>query len=594
MNIHSSNFLSYLTSRLIILALLILFLTPGKLSAQAIHEGDAYVPAAPPIIDIWDGPTQTFGTIGLPQRQINILGNVSDSDGIASLTYSLNGGPQKSLSLGPDTRRLLLPGDFNVELFDGELKHGPNQVVITAKDTLDETTNSTVTVNYYRDKVWPLPYETNWETAASINDQAEVIDGKWVYDSQKGGIRPVEIGYDRMVAIGDMAWKDYEVIAEFNIHAVDESGYDPPSNGPAIGLIFHWNGHTDDPVPDWQPKTGWLPLGAIGWYKWQPNHTARLAILGNQGTDLATDLSGRQLLLDTVYYFKMRVESTVGGPVYRLKVWQINETEPAGWDLSGVGALDDPTHGSLVFFAHHVDATFGNFTVTKLGDAPAPSTIQSDDFNEPSLKTGIWTFVNPLGDGAYSITGVNTPDAWLNISVPAGSDHDLLVGENRAPRVMQSVNDTDFDVEAKFETGLFRRYEMQGIVIHEDDNNYLRIEFLSDGIGTRIYAANLSSQKVVYTDVEIGLRSIAPLYMRVSRTGNRWILFYSLDGSDWIPYSTFPLHMAVSTIGVYSANATGSTSPASTGQIDYFFNRASPLNPEDSSGALYLPFILRQ
>jgi len=593
MNTHLRIILSHLSSRLVILALLILFLTPGKLSAQAIQEGDVYVPAAPPIIDIWDGFNQTFGTIGLPQRQINILGNVSDSDGIASLTYSLNGGPQKSLSLGPDTRRLLLPGDFNVELFDGELKHGTNQVVITAKDTLDETTNATVTVNYYRDKVWPLPYETNWETAASINDQAEVIDGKWVYDSQKGGIRPVEIGYDRMVAIGDMAWKDYEVVAEITIHSIDEGGYDPPSYGPGIGLLLRWNGHTDDPVPDWQPKTGWWPLGAIGWYRWQPDHSARLEILGNQGVDLATDLSGRPLLFDTLYNFKMRVETTVGGSVYRLKVWQVNELEPPDWDLSGVSAADDPTHGSLVLFAHHVDATFGKVTVIPLGDQPIPSTIQSDDFNETSLNTDVWTFVNPVGDGAYSITGVNTSDAWLNISVPAGSDHDLLVGENRAPRIMQSVNDTDFDVEAKFESGLFRKYQMQGIVIQEDTNHYLRIEFLSDGIVTKAYTANLIDPKEVYTDVEIGLRSIAPLYMRVSRNGNRWILSLSLDGSGWTPYRTFPLKMVVNSIGVYAANAIGITSPAFNGQVDYFFNRDTPIQPEDVSN-LYLPITLRQ
>ncbi len=594
MNNHLRSYLSYLTSPFVILALLLIFITPGKMSAQAIRREDVDLPAVPPIIDVWGGTTQTFGSIGLPQRQINIPGNVSDSDGIASLTYTLNGGAQKSLSIGPDTRRLLMPGDFNVELFDGDLRHGTNQIVITATDNLNETSTASVTVNYSRDKVWPLPYQTDWAAAGSINDQAEIIDGKWVYDAQKGGIRAVEIGYDRMVAIGDMAWKDYEATAQITIHAIDEGGYDPPSYGPGIGLLFRWNGHTDDPVPDQQPKTGWWPLGAIGWYRWQPDHSARLEILGNHDADLATDLSGRPLLFNTLYNFKMRVETTVGGSVYRLKVWQVNEVEPPDWDLSGVAAADDPTHGSLVLFAHHVDATFGNVTVTPLGSSPVPSTIQSDDFHRSTLNTGVWTFINPVGDGAYSFSGATTQDAWLNISVPAGSDHDLLTGENRAPRVMQSVNNTNFDVEAKFETGLSRKYQMQGIVIQEDANHYLRLEFQGDGVGTRIYLADMTTPKEVYTDVEIGLRTIAPLYMRVLRNGHRFILFYSFDGSSWTPYRTLPLDMNVNSVGVYAANAVGSTSPAFTGQIDYFFNRATPIQPEDPpGGSLYLPVIIR-
>ena len=45
-----------------------------------------------PDIDLWEGHTQYFGENGSPQPYVNILGSVSDPDGIASLVYSLNGG----------------------------------------------------------------------------------------------------------------------------------------------------------------------------------------------------------------------------------------------------------------------------------------------------------------------------------------------------------------------------------------------------------------------------------------------------------------------------------------------------------------------
>ena len=41
----------------------------------------------PPVIDIWYGTSQVFGNPGLAQRWVNILGNVSDPDGIQDLTY---------------------------------------------------------------------------------------------------------------------------------------------------------------------------------------------------------------------------------------------------------------------------------------------------------------------------------------------------------------------------------------------------------------------------------------------------------------------------------------------------------------------------
>ena len=47
-----------------------------------------------PEIEIWYGDNQKFGHLGNPQKWINILGNVSDQDGIKSLHYSLNNGSE--------------------------------------------------------------------------------------------------------------------------------------------------------------------------------------------------------------------------------------------------------------------------------------------------------------------------------------------------------------------------------------------------------------------------------------------------------------------------------------------------------------------
>ncbi|MGB5872228.1 MAG: hypothetical protein WBH56_00735, partial [Bacteroidota bacterium] len=71
-------------------------------------------PAIPPAIDVWHGPTQSFGAVGTPQRDANIHGHVSGP--LNSFSYSLNGGPARQLSTGPDTRRLSRDGDFTIDL----------------------------------------------------------------------------------------------------------------------------------------------------------------------------------------------------------------------------------------------------------------------------------------------------------------------------------------------------------------------------------------------------------------------------------------------------------------------------------------------
>ena len=78
-----------------------------------IDDGVAPVsPEAPaaPAITVWYGNTQNFGQLGTPQEWINILGNVT---GATTLTYTLNNGPEKTLSIGPDGRRLQADSPFH-------------------------------------------------------------------------------------------------------------------------------------------------------------------------------------------------------------------------------------------------------------------------------------------------------------------------------------------------------------------------------------------------------------------------------------------------------------------------------------------------
>jgi len=314
-----------------------------------------------PQIDVWYGKEQSFGMCGQPQRWVNILGRVLGARPIKSLHYSLNGSPPVKLSIGPDQRRLSGKGDFNIDLDIRHLIRGINTVHITAEDESGGKTVETVRLNYGT-QTCPLPYRIDWSQVARIQDVAHVIDGRWSINN--GRISPDEIGYDRLIAIGDMAWRDYEVTVPITVHGINAGCYNYPSVHAGVGVVMRWKGHSNWGMDAWasgQPYFGPSPYGAIGWY-----------CVFYEGPELNffdPDFNRpvRQpckLALHNPYIFKVQVKTLVDGQSqYRLKVWEVGASETADWILTTTGTRMSLTEGALVLGAHHVAASFGNVSV---------------------------------------------------------------------------------------------------------------------------------------------------------------------------------------------------------------------------------------
>ncbi|MFC1889604.1 DUF1349 domain-containing protein, partial [Thermodesulfobacteriota bacterium] len=602
-----------------------------------------------PLVDVWYGPEQAFGEIGLPQRWINILGNVSDPDGISSLSYSLNGGPSLPLSIGPDGRRLAEDGDFNVEIDSAELLDGPNQLVITATDTLDNVTVENITINFATDSLWPMSYSAkNWSAVGNIQDAGQVVDGLWTLET--GSVRPVQMGYDRLVALGDIQWTDYEVTVPITIHGIDMAGFSKNSVAPAVGIVMRWQGH--EAWDDSQPRWGYYPVGANAVYEFDGDETGSLSLKGEGWS--SGDPAARTLAYEVKYFWKMRVQTLpLRGSLFSLKLWEDGQPEPEEWEITALDEEDLPA-GCMLLSAHHVDANFGDVTVVPLQDsdvhvahgeteatitwatdvpatsrvdygltdsyeltiedvtlvtqhsiplngltagliyhyrvscvsdegfagsrtgqfrAGALSGIGSDDFHLPDLDTDLWEFINPLGDVVLTMTGTQ---AQIEVPDPYSS-HDAWTSTNTLPRLLQDVNDADFEVEAKFESLITQNATMQGIMVEQDSSNFLRIEFNSSFGDYRVFAAGIfGGSAQIYTMNP--MFTDEPMYLRVRREGNLWTVLYSYDGVSWTLANTFTQAMTVTAVGVYTGNPSGTPQ---TALVDYFFNTASPIDPED-------------
>src|SRR5690606_18249142 len=71
------------------------------------------------------------------------------------------------------------------------------------------------------------------------------------------------------------------------------------------------------------------------------------------------------------------------------------------------------------------------------------------------------------------------------------------------------------------------------------------------------------------------------LHMRVQRSGNHWTQSYSYDGATWTDAATFQHSLEVASVGVFAANSGGSSAPRLIASVDYVFNSANPVAPED-------------
>jgi hypothetical protein len=227
--------------------------------------------------------------------------------------------------------------------------------------------------------------------------------------------------------------------------------------------------------------------------------------------------------------------------------------------------------------------------------AAAQTGIVSDDFNALQLDTNVWTWVDPLSDCSHAMTGAGTNDAWVQISVAAGTTHSLWAGGvTNSPRIVQPVNDTDFEIEAKFESAMWWGFQTQGIIVQQDSigatslYDYLRFEFHSNGSNIYTYVASISGGAATtrHGPHSFAYNGTAPLWMRVTRSGNGWTMSYSFDGQSWTPISSFSHSISVAAAGVYAGNE--GANPAYTMSADYFFDTAAPVVPEDGPLAVDL------
>ena len=242
---------------------------------------------------------------------------------------------------------------------------------------------------------------------------------------------------------------------------------------------------------------------------------------------------------------------------------------------------------------HH--PVFQLFTVLYLLAAPLSVSAQvSDDFSLLELDPATWSFVDPVGDCSYEAR-----NGWLTINIPADSWHDPRGDLNRAVRLMQDVTDGDFEIEAGFQSIPGEDYQIQGLLVETNPTCFLRLDYCRAGPDLKVFCATVTDG-ITKSRGEFNITADSALWLRLRRSANTWRGFHSQDGETWTEAFVFDHVMTVVSVGVFGGNAgiyddpdyelndplddkrlDGRPAPAFDVVVDYFFDTANPIDPED-------------
>ena len=155
----------------------------------------------------------------------------------------------------------------------------------------------------------------------------------------------------------------------------------------------------------------------------------------------------------TIYYTTDGSTPTISSPVY-----------------SGAIALSaSATIKAMATASGYTQSAIGSASYTY---APAAGAPVSDEFNQSSLNTSLWTVRTPVGGTAAVSNGE------LVLTVPAGSNHDAFVPALDAVQVVQLISNANFDVAVKIDSTLLASavYSGQGLMVEGDAKDYIRFE----------------------------------------------------------------------------------------------------------------------
>src|SRR5215469_2983533 len=143
----------------------------------------------------------------------------------------------------------------------------------------------------------------------------------------------------------------------------------------------------------------------------------------------------------------------------------------------------------------------------------------TDDFTSDSiLQPELW---QPFAANGESIKVQSTSaGVALSLYVPGGTDNHSATTPNNSTHLMQKIDNRDFYVETNFTSKVSQPLQGQGLIVQQDDANFIRLGIYTTGCQAYIYGVSFENG-VPFTFLEEPVENGSNLYLRISQSRGR-------------------------------------------------------------------------
>jgi regulation of enolase protein 1 (concanavalin A-like superfamily) len=159
-----------------------------------------------------------------------------------------------------------------------------------------------------------------------------------------------------------------------------------------------------------------------------------------------------------------------------------------------------------------------------------------------------WTWVDPFQDCAYAVQN--------GLEIQAANGRDLLNVNQSAPRLLCPASG-DWAVQVQCAPVSEQAPAIGGLVLWQDDQNYLRLDRGATGHGDLYFGGSLDNQDVLVGRGRLPIDDLETwsgrVWLRLERAGERVSAYCSTDGSQWftVGSATMPTQGPIQ-IGVHA------------------------------------------
>ncbi len=206
-------------------------------------------------------------------------------------------------------------------------------------------------------------------------------------------------------------------------------------------------------------------------------------------------------------------------------------------------------------------------------DGPDPSgcgcVASGDEFDGASLDEGRWNSIVREDDSLYTLE-----DGALKVTTVAGDIYTAGSPGDTRNFFLQTPDHAgaDWTIETKVSGSISGGYEQGGLLVYQDDANYIKFDLISDDGTTAVNRIELRSEENEV--IQNPQPELTPLpagtnaaWLRLTKAGDQYTGSYSFDGTTWTQLGTVQNDMVAPRFGLFTL---GVNSPGGEVVFDYF------------------------